>query len=617
MPAKRIDFTIRVIEALPPSSKDRDEYMDAKTPGLYLRVTKNGVKSFSCVGRAKGASKPERVTLGRFPAVKPEEARKRALKLAGEMAGGTSPAAAQRALRGEMTLNELAERFRTTYKSPRSLETFDTLFRLEIAPAFGKRRLSEVKPQEVGKWHKGLPAVILQRRADIQAEQKARREAKRKEIEARQAVRRHGPAPKVREELPSTSTVSITGETTANRALRALRSMYNWATKPAQGLFSGLNPAVGHAQFRERSRDRFLQPKELEPFFAALAEEQNEDARDGILLKLLTGGRRTNVHAMKWAELHLEDAEWHIPRTKNGEPQVVPLVPEAVDLLTARRQKADEDAVFVFPARRKSKTGHMGNLKKAWDRVMRRSGLKNVRQHDLRRTLGSWQARTGASLVLIGKSLNQKTPAATSVYARLDVDPVRESVGRATAAMFEHAGLKAPAQVIDFPAGKGRSGAPESQGSNNDPMRLWLDTEFNGRELISLALVDENGREWYEVLPCEHPTPWVKANVLPVLNKQATTPKRMVQSLAAWLGHYSAVHVMADWPDDFVHFCSALAPTPGTRLPTPPLSMELVQPPEKVASAIPHNALEDARALKHTHMRALAADGALHDRRSQ
>ena len=62
--------------------------------------------------------------------------------------------------------------------------------------------------------------------------------------------------------------------------------------------------------------------------------------------------------------------------------------------------------------------------------------------HDLRRTLGSWQARTGASLAIIGKSLNHKSQQATAIYARLDLDPVRQSVNTATAAMFEAAGLK-------------------------------------------------------------------------------------------------------------------------------------------------------------------------------
>jgi len=62
--------------------------------------------------------------------------------------------------------------------------------------------------------------------------------------------------------------------------------------------------------------------------------------------------------------------------------------------------------------------------------------------------LGSWQAKTGASLVTIGKSLNHKNPSTTAIYARLDLDPVRESVNTATSAMMAAAGLKNSAKVV-------------------------------------------------------------------------------------------------------------------------------------------------------------------------
>ena len=59
--------------------------------------------------------------------------------------------------------------------------------------------------------------------------------------------------------------------------------------------------------------------------------------------------------------------------------------------------------------------------------------------HDLRRTLGSWQAAGGTSLLIIGKSLGHRSESATRIYARLATDPVRESVEKATAAMIDAA----------------------------------------------------------------------------------------------------------------------------------------------------------------------------------
>jgi len=68
--------------------------------------------------------------------------------------------------------------------------------------------------------------------------------------------------------------------------------------------------------------------------------------------------------------------------------------------------------------------------------------IPDLRIHDLRRTMGSWQAITGASLPIIGKSLNHKGQQATAIYARLDLDPVRASVEKATEAMLRAAGLQ-------------------------------------------------------------------------------------------------------------------------------------------------------------------------------
>ena len=64
------------------------------------------------------------------------------------------------------------------------------------------------------------------------------------------------------------------------------------------------------------------------------------------------------------------------------------------------------------------------------------TGLMDISIHDLRRTLGSWQAATGATTAIIGKSLGHKSQQATAIYERLNIDPVRASVERATDAMF-------------------------------------------------------------------------------------------------------------------------------------------------------------------------------------
>jgi integrase len=149
------------------------------------------------------------------------------------------------------------------------------------------------------------------------------------------------------------------------------------------------------------------------------------------------------VLAMRWQDVNLQAATWRIPETKNDEPQVVALVPEAIEVLRERKPQRDG---YVFSA--PSKTGYMTPPKKRWRALLKRAELKDLRVHDLRRSLGSWQAISGASLAIIGKSLGHKSPDATMIYARLHLDPVRVSVATATSAMLEAAGVKKPAKVL-------------------------------------------------------------------------------------------------------------------------------------------------------------------------
>jgi hypothetical protein len=137
---------------------------------------------------------------------------------------------------------------------------------------------------------------------------------------------------------------------------------------------------------------------------------------------------------------------------------------------------------------------------------------------------------------------------------------------------------------------------------------LWLDTEFNGwgGELISLALVDDNDRQFYEVLACDTPNPWVLSNVIPVLGLRPVPLAFMQLRLQQWLGAYDSVHVVADWPDDVAYLCRALITGPGERLDTPALTFEIRRDLD-ATSAIPHNALEDAKAMRARHLQLLAA----------
>jgi len=154
----------------------------------------------------------------------------------------------------------------------------------------------------------------------------------------------------------------------------------------------------------------------------------------------LTGARRANLLAMGWEDVNLDTGLWRIPGevAKAGEVIVIPLVQQAVDILR-RRLQSSGGSPWVFPAQ--SKSGHLIDPNAHWRRILKRAGLQDLRIHDLRRSLGSWQAITGAPLLTIGKSLGHSSIQSTMVYARLNTATVRESVERATAAMLTAGGV--------------------------------------------------------------------------------------------------------------------------------------------------------------------------------
>ena len=142
-------------------------------------------------------------------------------------------------------------------------------------------------------------------------------------------------------------------------------------------------------------------------------------------------------------------------------------------------------------------------------------------------------------------------------------------------------------------------------------MRYFLDTEFNcfGGALLSLALVPEDGDEFYVTLECADPVhPWVERNVIPFLDHvpvglvSPRMPRRQAaDALSAYLATDPAPELVADWPEDLTQFCSLLMTGPGQMVPVPPLTFRLVPLPgfsTAENSAVPHNALHDARSLR-------------------
>ena len=188
------------------------------------------------------------------------------------------------------------------------------------------------------------------------------------------------------------------------------------------------NNASHIKQYKETARDRFLQPHEISNFMAALNESKNTQLRHFILLLLFTGQRKSNVLALRWENINFYNNILYLPDTKNNQPQQIPLTEQAISVL---KDIGIRDKGWVFPSH-DSKSGHLENPKKFWQKLLKKAGIENLRMHDLRRTLGSYQAIMGSSMNIISKSLGHKSVQSTAIYARLSLAPVRDSMQKAT-----------------------------------------------------------------------------------------------------------------------------------------------------------------------------------------
>ncbi|MHC8331864.1 tyrosine-type recombinase/integrase [Pseudomonas sp. LB3P25] len=432
---ERIKLTKREVLslALPDAGKRKTVY-DTEIPKLALRVTAAGAKTFYVVKRS--GSTMAWIKLGQFPDITVEQARNEATKVLGEFATGSNPAEVRRAVKREMTFSEAFGDYLVNKKkrdgtplTPKTKTNYSDVVRIYLG-SIAVKKLSQITRDEI------------------------------KAIHAK---------------------ASRTSNAQADRAVRIVSAVFNFAID--LGFFADRNPAQQIQKNASIERDRFVGAGELPHLFDAIDKSINADF---FFVSLLTGARRSNVQAMAWHDVDLVGGVWRIGKTKNGTPQNVTLSPEAVTILEIRKQRAN-GASFAFPSS-KSKTGHLVEPKTAWATILRRATTSRLVQllyemnhlneeesrealklisdapskaekhykslaiklniaeaaydmtdlqiHDLRRTLGSWQAKTGSSLPIIGKSLNHKSTQATRIYARLDLDPVRNSVNTATKAMF-------------------------------------------------------------------------------------------------------------------------------------------------------------------------------------
>ncbi|WP_440874627.1 tyrosine-type recombinase/integrase [Thalassotalea sp. PLHSN55] len=399
-------FTEKAIAKLT-APKKRTRFYDVQMPGLVLDITLSGQKAFRVYKKLSGKTTPLSITLGNFPSLSIEQARKLARKTMADIAEGINPNDSKRQFRAAgVTLNEVYE----TYKLSRDLK--DTTLRgyEQVMRCYFKgwlnKRLADLTEDAIYKLHTDLT--------------------------------RSSPAQ-------------------ADFAMRTLRALFNFAKSEYKSsdrytLFPH-NPVTILSDKRAwnnvaRKQTR-LRPTQFKPFFEAIEQIRIEAMTyrenftvtvcDFVEFMAFTGLRKTELLELEWGAVYLKDNLFWLERTKNGSGLELPLTPKLIEILDRRAQY--KISKFVFGA--ENKKGRVIEPKKIIQRINSAAELAFT-LHDLRRTYCSIAESIGVGAYTMKRLLNHKTARndVTAGYTVLTAEELREPAIRISNKIEEYAGLR-------------------------------------------------------------------------------------------------------------------------------------------------------------------------------
>lgn len=369
----RVKLTAQFVESIKAPERGQIDYWDARTPGLGLRVSQGGKRTWTLFYRVSGRMR--RLTIGPYPVIGLADARQLASASLREVHHGSDPADAKRAARAADTFGELAALYleRHAKVEKRSWPEDERIIDHELLPPWKNRKAGEIKRADAI----DLLDRIVERGAPVQA----------------------------------------------NRVKALVSKIFNFGIR--RGLVEA-NPAygIGAPGGKEQQRDRVLSEDEIRRVWAALDGESPKVAAI-FRLAFLTAQRKSEVTGMRWDEIDLDGACWTITaeRSKNKLSHRVPLGPQAVAILRELKAGAGEGAREVFPGGKYGSTHGLAltNLQKPTVRIKEGSGV-DFRFHDLRRTAASHMTGIGISRLLVSKILNHVESGITAVYDRHGYD---------------------------------------------------------------------------------------------------------------------------------------------------------------------------------------------------
>jgi integrase len=209
-------------------------------------------------------------------------------------------------------------------------------------------------------------------------------------------------------------------KSTVNREITIMKKMFNLAIDWS---FAEENPVQKVKLFSEKDRqkERIITEEEEARLLAACPNY----VRPIIDTALNTGMRRGEIFNLEWKQVDLKEGAIRVVYTKSGRDRIIPINDRMYRVFLEQKQ-LNGKSTYVFP---NADTGRpFTDIKKSFKCACEKSGIKDLRFHDLRHTFASRLVRAGVDLITVRDLLGHFSVRVTQRYTHTGKDQKQRAV---------------------------------------------------------------------------------------------------------------------------------------------------------------------------------------------